>query len=62
MKLDEILTEMTGWAEPSDPEIAHGRADDLLVDLARTLARRSKHKEQVERILAKYEAVEKWYS
>ncbi len=51
-KRDRILAELKRLSMPPvDPELAHGEADDLLVELI-----------DDEEIAAAYEAVEKWYA
>lgn len=54
----EELEAMTG----GDREADHSRADDLLVNTINLLAPKRPEGGSVDRILAAYEAVEKWYA
>jgi hypothetical protein len=46
----------------TDPERAHGYADEILVELVQWLSHRDGHHTAVDRILEDYGAVKKWYS
>lgn len=51
MTRDEVLAELRKWAGPQhDPEIAHTRADDLLLELVDDEVREA------------WRAVTRWYS
>lgn len=61
-KLNKILKSMNEEVENTDTEIAHGVADDLLVELVELLSKRSKFRKNIEEILKKYHSVSKWYA
>ena len=45
-----------------DLEVAHGDADDLLIETIRLLAKRTKHAPIAGKIIAAYGNVGKWYA
>lgn len=62
MALDAIEAEMVELRKNGDLEVAHSLADELLGELIRTLALRSKNKEQARRIWNAYCDIDKWYA
>jgi len=60
--LQDIYRDMEDWAKPSDPEIAHSFADDLLVEALRYLAKNTANAPMIEQIIQQYEAVEKHFA
>lgn len=62
--LHDILLDMQNVEHISDQEVAHERADDLLVEALHFLAQRFRQKEireTTEDIIHTYERVGKWY-
>jgi phosphate uptake regulator len=62
MALDAIEAEMVELRKNGDLKVAHSLADELLGELIRTLALRSKNKEQARRIWNAYCDIDKWYA
>jgi hypothetical protein len=61
--LEAIAIGMELWSVGlQDEEIAHGKADDLLLDAIRELGKQAGETEMAERIIAAWERVEKWYA
>lgn len=63
-RLIAIRGEMSTLVGPTDIEIAHAEADDLLVEVVKLLASRDNAGVQqvVADILAAYESIDKWYA
>ena len=59
-KLERISEQMINQINNDDGEMAHSKADDLLVELIDLLSRRSKHKEIIQEIIEDYNKVLKW--
>ena len=60
-KLERISEQMINQINNDDGEMAHSKADDLLVELIDLLSRRSKHKEIIQEIIEDYNKVLKWW-
>lgn len=61
--LKRILVEMTKQAGNSDYELAHGVADDLLVELIEVIVDYcGDYESEIKEILEQYEKVGKWYA
>lgn len=59
-KLEIISEQMIAQMNNHDGEMAHSKADDLLVELIDLLSRRSKYKEIIQEIIEDYDKVLKW--
>jgi len=62
MTLDAIEAEIVELQKDSNLEAAHGRADDLLGELIRTLAIGTPQEEQARLIWNAYCDIDKWYT
>lgn len=62
MKLSEILRKMQEAGSSSDYEVAHGDADELLLDTLHVLAKGLKDASMVGKIIAAWKRVGKWYA
>ena len=62
LTLVEIVREMELVSEDDDPETAHPKADDLLVQALIFLQKHTLHSKEIEELLTHYMSVRKWYA
>lgn len=63
--LDEIAADMEALRTNGDTEAAHGIADDLLIEALRSFKRGRRAPDtaaQVDRLVAAFDALDKWYA
>lgn len=63
-ELREYVAKMREWQPPSDPEVAHWEADDLLVAALKALRAEvsTETSDLINQLLEAYGGVPKWYA
>lgn len=61
-EMQEVIIELWGWADDGDFEIAHQKADELLIEALEIASEKGVEDYEVEAIKTAYHEVGKFYS